>query len=164
MFADSARSAATGAPCALQYCRSMAIAAEPQPSSVCLTYGTSSQMPAFLPGSDCLDNASTLSSTPAQTRSIDGFPMRRNSAQHCNQRNQQDGHEQDDQQIAIGQAPRASRRKIVLYLARALRQSGQVFVAQLPDGLVHFAVIDLGRFQRLLRLFGRKELPEGSFV
>src|ERR1700682_649613 len=166
MLAESARSAATAAPCALQYCRSMAIDAEPQPSSVCLTYGTSSQMPALPSGADWPNIATTLISKPAHRRSI-RVSLRAavpESAQHSDQRYQQNGGEKDDQQIAIGQAPRAASGKIVLYLTRALGQPGQVLVAQLPDGLVHFAVIDLGGFQRLLRLFGGKELPQGSFV
>src|SRR5712675_747994 len=155
MARASARSAVTAAPCALQYCRSMAIDAEPQPSSVCFTYGTSSQMPGALPtGADWPRTATTQSSTPAETRSIDRFhPQRKNSVQHSHQCDHQNGDDDDDQQVAIGQTPGPSGGKTVVHLARALGQPGQVVIAERSDGPVHPAVFDSGRPQRLLRLF-----------
>src|SRR6266404_3118393 len=47
MSAASARCGSIRTPWAFQYCRTMEIAADPQPSSLCFTNGTSSHTPAF---------------------------------------------------------------------------------------------------------------------
>src|SRR5271156_5549047 len=60
MAAASSRPETIGVPCAPQYCSSMAIAAEPQPSSVCLMNGTSSQTPADSACVACVDVACAL--------------------------------------------------------------------------------------------------------
>src|SRR6266478_10126287 len=138
MAVASARPAATGVPCALQYCRSMAMAAEPQPSSVCLTYGTSK----------FFSNASAWS-----------------SAQNGYQRNDQNRDDDDDQQVAVRQASRTSSTgEIVLHLARARSQLRQIFIAQLADRFVHFPVIDIRGLERLLRLLGGKQLSQRGLV
>src|SRR5713226_5532215 len=167
MAVASARPAATGVPCALQYCRSMAMAAEPQPSSVCLIYGPSSHTPELFAGAAWVNSAGKRpSKKPANTGSIEVFSNANEwpSAQNRYQRNHQDRDNDDDQQVAVRQASRSSGREIVLHLARARSQLRQIFIAQLADRFIHFAVIDIRGLERLLRLLGGKQLSQRGFV
>src|SRR5260370_7195196 len=116
MAVASARPAATGVPCALQYCRSMAMAAEPQPSSVCLTYGTSSHTPEFFAGAAWANSAGKRpSKKPANTGSIEVFSNANEgpSAQNRYQRNHQHRHNDDDQQSPARQPPPSSPAQLV---------------------------------------------------
>src|ERR1700674_3421800 len=104
MAAASARPGATGAPCALQYCRSMAMAAAPQPSSLCLTYGTSSHTPELFVGAAWANSAGEKpSKKPANTRSIEVFTSANglpSAQQNSYQRDHQDRDDDDNQQVA----------------------------------------------------------------
>src|SRR5712664_3771620 len=168
MAAASARPAATGVPCALQYCRSMAMAAEPQPSSVCLTYGTSSHTPELFAGAAWANSVGKKANRkPVDTRSIEVFSNASawSSAQNGYQRNDQNRDDDDDQQVAVRQASRTSSTgEIVLHLARARSQVRQIFIAQLADRFVHFPVIDIRGLERLLRLLGGKQLSQRGLV
>src|SRR5712672_3212217 len=62
------------------------------------------------------------------------FSMRANmcpSVQHCYQRDHQNRDDNDNQEVAVGQASRPSAGEIVLCLSGACRQLRQVFIAQL---------------------------------
>src|SRR3984893_792239 len=77
MAAASSLPEVIGVPCAPQYCSSMAMAAEPQPSSVCLMNGTSSQTPGVSDGTARRARAAKkLSNKPANTRGIAVVPSR----------------------------------------------------------------------------------------
>src|SRR5437588_4082199 len=111
MARASARPVSTVVPCAVQYCRSMAIAADPQPSSVCFTKGTSSQIPGASAGAACgPETATRLSNTPAnnagidfiQTHLVNPFSAGPRSAQDGNQGNDQNRDDDNDQQVAVG--------------------------------------------------------------
>jgi len=45
-----------------------------------------------------------------------------------------------------------------------LGQSGKVFIAQLADGSIDLLIVEVGGFQRSLRLVGRKKRSNGFFV
>src|SRR3954469_21235807 len=91
-------------------------------------------------------------------------PLRAGSAQNGDQGNDKNGDDDDNQQVAIGEAARTARREIALRLPGALGQLGQIIIAQLPDGLINPGVVDVRGFQGLLRLLGGKELPQRGFV
>src|SRR6266436_3594923 len=101
----------------------MEIAAAPQPSSVCFTYGTSSQIPAFSWGA--IRAAGPRKKNRKRPRTIWFAGIRNNSKLQLAERDRQhdDGErDQDDpKQIAIRNA---SSRKITLRLSRPLRQFG----------------------------------------
>jgi hypothetical protein len=65
-------SAETVAPCWLQYCSTIASEAEPQPSSVCLTKGTSSHTPA----SSCASNPGAALRTASSRKQIEKILLR----------------------------------------------------------------------------------------
>jgi hypothetical protein len=106
----------------------MEIAAAPQPSSVCFTYGTSSQIPAFSWGA--VRTAGPRKSSRNRPKAILFKRIRNNSKLSLAERERQDDDgerdQNDPQQIAIGNP---SSGKITLRLARPLGQFGQVFIA-----------------------------------
>src|SRR5215472_4647314 len=70
--------------------------------------------------------------------------------------------DQDDpKHVAVGNAPGG---KIGLRLPGALREFGEVFIAQLANGLVHLLVIEFGGLQRFLALLGRKQGSYSFFI
>src|SRR5260370_40934815 len=73
---------------------------------------------------------------------------RGNSAQHGDERDYQHRDDNDDGQVSIGQTPRSPGGKIVGHLPAPLGHSGHVVIAQPPDRLVHFAVMDLPGLHR----------------
>src|SRR5258708_38012397 len=99
MAVASAGPAATGVPCSLQYCRSIAMAAEPQPSSVCLTYGMSSHTPELFAGAAWRNSAGRKPNRkPVKICNIEFSRMRTDcsSVQHSYQRDQQDCDDDDN--------------------------------------------------------------------
>src|SRR5258708_66637 len=122
----------------------MEMAADPQPSSACFTYGTSSQIPAFSWGPGRAEDPRKRSGN--RPRTIRFIRIRNHSnLQKLTERDCQDddtdGDQDDPKQIAIGNA---SRGKITLRLTRPLGQLGKVFIAQLTDGLIHFLIVKVG--------------------
>src|SRR5258708_9356252 len=142
----------------------MEIAADPQPSSACFTYGTSSQIPAFSWGPVGAESPRKRSRN--RPRTIRLVLIMKDSKlrklPECDrQDNDADGDQDNPKQIAIGNA---SRGKIALRLTRPVGQLGEVFIVQLADGLVYFLIVEVGGLQRFLRLVGRKKRSNGFFV
>src|SRR5260370_38495282 len=111
--------------------------AEPQPSSVCFTYGTSSQIPAFSWGPGRAEDPRKRSGN--RPRTIRFIRIRNHSnLQKLTERDCQDddtdGDQDDPKQIAIGNA---SRGKITLRLPRPLGQLDKDFIAHKPERLIH---------------------------
>src|SRR5215469_4807669 len=157
MAAASRRRESTCTPWAFQYCRSMEMDADPQPSSLCWTNGTSSQIPAL--SWDAARGARPRTSARNKPRTTflicvtSDSGLRRSTKrdrEHDNGNRDQD----DPQHIAVGNT---ACRKIALRLARPLGQFGKVFVAQLAYGLVYFLVVQASGFEGLLALVGRKQ-------
>src|SRR6267143_1237323 len=164
MSAESARCGLIRAPWAFQYWRTMEIAADPQPSSLCLINGTSSHTPAFSWGAGWRKRPGKRSRS--KPRAIRLIRVRYSSeggelAQRNHQHDDADGDHDDPQQVAVGNA---SGSEIVLRLAGAFGQFGKIFIAELADGLIHFLVVEVGGFQCLLGLVGRKKRSDGFFV
>src|SRR5258708_40138597 len=137
----------------------MEMAADPQPSSVCLTYGTSSQIPAFSWGPVRAEGPRKRSRN--RPRTIRFIRIRSHSsckklAECDRQDDDADGDQDNPKQIAIGNA---SGGEITLRLTRTLGQFGKVFIAQLADGLVHFLIVKVGGLQRSLRGRPRRVNP-----
>src|SRR6266851_3038550 len=142
----------------------MEMAADPQPSSVCLTNGTSSQIPASSWGPVRAEGPRERSRNRPRTirlmRIMKDSKLRK--LPECDrQDNDADGDQDNPKQIAIGNA---SGGEVTLRLTRPLGQFGKVFIAQLADGLVHFLIVEVGGLQRFLRLVGRKKRSNCFFV
>src|SRR5215472_1048742 len=164
MTPGSARRTSIGTPCAFQYCRIMEMAADPHPSSLCLTNGTSSQTPAVSGGAastggprKSVRNKTNLARFERVTNNSDS----RELVQRQRQDNDPERDHNNPQHIAVGDA---SRGKIGLSVPGTLRQLSEVFVTQLANRLVHPLVIDLGGFERLLALVGRKQCSYRLFI
>src|SRR2546429_2724332 len=142
----------------------MEIEADPQPSSACLTYGTSSQIPALSWGPVRADGPRKKSrNRPSTIRLIRMMNDSKLRVLAERERQNNDGERDQDnpQQIAVRNA---SRGKITLRLARPLGQFGKVFIAELADGFIDFLIVEVCGFQRFMRLVGRKKRSNGFFV
>src|SRR5229473_5255695 len=164
MAPASARRGSMRAPRAFQYCRTMEIAAEPQPSSLCFTNGTSSHTPAFSWGAGWTNrprkrSRSKLGAALFMVVSC-SFKVQ-GSAKGHNQDDDADGDQDNPEQISIGYM---SGSEIALRLAGPLGQLGKVFIAQLPDGFIHLLVVEVDGFQRFLTGVGRKQRSNGFLV
>src|SRR5580704_3652988 len=163
MESASARPAATAVPCAPQYCKSIERDADPQPSSVCFTKGTSSHTPALSCAAGAALPRKRINKEPRARRLI--FVKRRlltNVSANC-ERNDKDRHDNqnDPQQIAVG---KTSGCEILLCLTRLLSQFCEILIAQLAYGLVDFLQVEVGRFQSFLPIFRGKKVPHGRLV
>src|SRR6267378_941487 len=164
MSAESARCGLIRAPWAFQYCRTMEIAADPQPSSLCLTNGTSSHTPAFSWGAGWPNRPGKRSRSKPRAAlfMVVSYSFEvQGSAKGHNQDDDADGDHDNPEQISIGYA---SGSEIALRLAGPLGQLGKVFIAQLPDGFIHLLVVEVDGFQRLLTGVGRKQRSNGFLV
>src|SRR5882762_5645051 len=164
MSAASARCGSIREPWAFQYCRTMEIAAEPQPSSLCFTNGTSSHTPAFSWGAGWTNRPGKRSRSKPRAAlfMVVSYSFEvQGSAKGYNQDDDANGDQDNPEQIAIGYA---SRSEIALRLAGPLGQLGKVFIAQLPDGFIHLLVVEVDGFQRFLTGVGRKQRPNGFLV
>src|SRR5260370_40959753 len=128
----------------------MEMAADPQPSSVCLTYGTSSQIPAFSWGPVRAPDPRKRSRNRPRTirlmRIMKHSKLRK--LPECDrQDNDADGDQDNAKQIAIGNAARG---KTALLLTITLSQLGDVFIFPLTDALGHFLIDEFDKPQRLL--------------
>src|ERR1700730_137669 len=157
MTAETARCRSIGAPWAPQYCRTMEMAAEPQPSSVCFTKGTSSHTPELSWAAGNIKHPrKRVRSKPRAALFIFvtyGFLVY-GSAERHNQDDDADGDHDDPEQISIGDA---SGSEIALRPAGALGELGKMFIVQLPDGFIHLLIVEIDGFQRFLTLVGRKK-------
>src|SRR5260370_8089167 len=113
----------------------MEIAAEPQPSSVCFTYGTSSQIPAFSWGSVRAEGPRKRSRS--RQRAIRFIRMRNHSklqelAERHRQDDDADGDQNNPKKIAIGNA---SSGKITQRLATPLAHLRKASFPPLPPPL-----------------------------
>src|SRR5712664_4015238 len=142
----------------------MEIAADPQPSSLCLTNGTSSHTPAFSWGAGWTNRPRKRSRSKPRAAlfMVVSYSFEvQGSAKGHNQDDDANGDQDNPEQIAIGYA---SRSEIALRLAGPLGQLGKVFIAQLPDGFIHLLVVEVDGFQRFLTGVGRKQRSNGFFV
>src|SRR5260370_39784244 len=142
----------------------MEIAADPQLSSACFTYGTCSQMAAFSWGPVRAESPRKRSRNRPRTirlmRIMKDSKLR--ELPECDRQDDDaDGDQDNPKQIAIGNS---SGGEITLRLTRTLGQFGKVFIAQLADGFVHFLIVKVGGLQRFLRLVGRKKRSNCFFV
>src|SRR5216684_8940643 len=119
----------------------MEMAADPQPSSACFTYGTSSQIPAFSWGPVRAEGPRKRSKNrPRPT----WFIRIRITPNELAERDRQDDDSERDQDNPKHVAIRnASRGKITLRLARPLCQSGKIFIVQLAYGFIDFLVVEI---------------------
>src|SRR5260370_26401793 len=129
MAPASARRGSMRAPRAFQYCKTMEMAADPQPSSLCFTNGTSSHTPAFSWDAGEFDRPRKRSrSKPSTIRFI--RVTQDSEIYELTKRNLQDddadGDQDDPPHIAVRDAPGG---EIVLRLARPLGQLGKIFIA-----------------------------------
>src|SRR5580704_7979257 len=163
METASARSAEMAVACAAQYCKSIERDAEPQPSSVCFTKGTSSHTPA-----DSWGAAGTAlprkraSKVPRARRSrVEPRLLMKHSAKcECNDKDGYDNQD-DPQKVPVREM---SGGEIFLCLARLFSQFGEIFIAQLANGFVDPLQVEICGLQCLLAIFRGKKVLHGSFV
>src|SRR5258707_8671002 len=123
--------------------------AEPHPSLVCATNGTSIQVPAVsAPRLGCKVPA-TIASKTKMTRA---FIFSVNSDDDQNQ--DSDAHK-DNKEVAVRNS---SRGEVFLRFFRACRQLREFIVAHLRNRVFYLLGIDMGGFHRLLCRTGRKEI------
>src|SRR5258708_3353707 len=127
----------------------MEIDADPHPSLVCATNGTSIQAPDVSAARSSFKLAARITRRAKMTRI---FISLANGDYDQDQRH--DSH-QDNEQVAVADVARG---KILLCLLRASRQLRQLIVAQLRNRILYLLRIDVDGFHRLPRLSGRKEI------
>jgi hypothetical protein len=142
----------------------MEITAEPQPSSLCFTYGTSSQIPAFswvACGSTA--PAKSKASNPSENSSLAvvACPRFEELAQRKRQYDDAQSDHDNPKQITVGNPASG---EIALRPARPLGELGEIGVTQLPHGLIHLLVGEIRGFQRFLPQVGRKKSPNRFFI
>src|SRR5882672_7993476 len=142
----------------------MEIAAEPQPSSLCFTNGTSSHTPAFSWGAGWANRPRKRSRSKPRAAlfmiASCSFELSGSTKGH-NQNDDANGDHDNPEQISIRYS---SGSEIALRLAGPRGQLGKVFIAQLPDGFIHLLVVEVDGFQRLLAGIGRKQRSNGFLV
>src|SRR5215472_11833687 len=123
------------------------MAAEPQPFFDCATKGTSIQRAGV--------SAATAIQAPATKNSTSpGMRRRYTSAHRHDNQNDRDGHQHDDQEIAIGERPGG---ELLLSLLRAGGKVGEVVIVELLNCVFHLLGVNVRGFHGLLRLFRGKE-------
>src|SRR6266853_6452742 len=127
----------------------MEIDADPHPSLVCATNGTSIQAPDVSAARSSFKLAARITRRAKMTRI---FISLANGDYDQDQRH--DSH-QDNEQVAVADVARS---EILLGLLRAGRQPRQIFVTQLRDCIFHLLWVDADGFHRLPRLSRRKEI------
>src|ERR1700730_2279831 len=142
----------------------MEIAADPQPSSLCFTKGTSSHTPAFSCGAGSTVRTRRERSRRPRANCLIFAVPRFYSLKLSKDKRQDDDAERDHNnphQITVRDTTGG---EVILGPAGTLSQLSDIFIGHLADSPIDFLVVDASRLQRFLPWVGGKKRSNGFFV